>query len=116
MGWCCGSWTTPRTLPNTVAGNGDTAITRNALMSRMMATVFAFRMLCRNLVLSVRAVSHLLYRRWVEHAFTGCGKSCTKPAQYFLVGAPAFTRGKELSLIHISEPTRLGMISYAVFC
>src|SRR5665648_1162091 len=23
---------------------------------------------------------------------------------------------KELSLIHISEPTRLGMISYAVFC
>ena len=25
-------------------------------------------------------------------------------------------RLKELSLIHISEPTRLGMISYAVFC
>src|SRR5450756_365309 len=25
-------------------------------------------------------------------------------------------RGVELSLIHISEPTRLGMISYAVFC
>src|SRR5450759_5802728 len=24
--------------------------------------------------------------------------------------------GLELSLIHISEPTRLGMISYAVFC
>src|SRR5428012_17493 len=24
--------------------------------------------------------------------------------------------GCELSLIHISEPTRLGMISYAVFC
>ena len=23
---------------------------------------------------------------------------------------------QELSLIHISEPTRLGMISYAVFC
>src|SRR5450756_3204860 len=23
---------------------------------------------------------------------------------------------KQLSLIHISEPTRLGMISYAVFC
>src|SRR5450756_24138 len=39
---------------------------------------------------------------------------------------PAFTRGEYvdhwfekhlgLSLIHISEPTRLGMISYAVFC
>src|SRR5450756_2712576 len=24
--------------------------------------------------------------------------------------------GQKLSLIHISEPTRLGMISYAVFC
>src|SRR5450756_2834295 len=24
--------------------------------------------------------------------------------------------GEDLSLIHISEPTRLGMISYAVFC
>ena len=24
--------------------------------------------------------------------------------------------GYDLSLIHISEPTRLGMISYAVFC
>ena len=24
--------------------------------------------------------------------------------------------GTNLSLIHISEPTRLGMISYAVFC
>src|SRR5450756_2263793 len=27
----------------------------------------------------------------------------------------AYTK-EELSLIHISEPTRLGMISYAVFC
>src|SRR5450759_2248188 len=26
------------------------------------------------------------------------------------------TNRKDLSLIHISEPTRLGMISYAVFC
>ena len=30
--------------------------------------------------------------------------------------AYATTAGFELSLIHISEPTRLGMISYAVFC
>ena len=28
----------------------------------------------------------------------------------------AVTQGEHLSLIHISEPTRLGMISYAVFC
>src|SRR5665648_1102479 len=27
-----------------------------------------------------------------------------------------FCPGETLSLIHISEPTRLGMISYAVFC
>src|SRR5450756_737546 len=27
-----------------------------------------------------------------------------------------FNVGDKLSLIHISEPTRLGMISYAVFC
>src|SRR5450756_2930102 len=33
------------------------------------------------------------------------------------VGRPVHIRaGKILSLIHISEPTRLGMISYAVFC
>ena len=27
-----------------------------------------------------------------------------------------YSKTTELSLIHISEPTRLGMISYAVFC
>ena len=27
-----------------------------------------------------------------------------------------YETGLKLSLIHISEPTRLGMISYAVFC
>src|SRR5450756_1321091 len=29
---------------------------------------------------------------------------------------PVASRLRDLSLIHISEPTRLGMISYAVFC
>src|SRR5450756_2986352 len=29
---------------------------------------------------------------------------------------PSLTAPYRLSLIHISEPTRLGMISYAVFC
>ncbi|CUX36484.1 hypothetical protein BN3590_01005 [Clostridium sp. C105KSO15] len=37
-----------------------------------------------------------------------CG--CTKEEQENLVLV------KGVSLIHISEPTRLGMISYAVFC
>src|SRR5450756_1289546 len=32
------------------------------------------------------------------------------------MGVSIGTRGYALSLIHISEPTRLGMISYAVFC
>src|SRR5450756_2988326 len=36
---------------------------------------------------------------------SGCGDVISK-----------FTAVKDLSLIHISEPTRLGMISYAVFC
>src|SRR5428012_340 len=36
----------------------------------------------------------------------------------FSLAAAAFTfqAGYPLSLIHISEPTRLGIISYAVFC
>src|SRR5450756_1261968 len=33
-----------------------------------------------------------------------------------LRGRPALAGSVRLSLIHISEPTRLGMISYAVFC
>ena len=41
-------------------------------------------------------------------------------AQRLLLEAEAQARwwgsGEMLSLIHISEPTRLGMISYAVFC
>src|SRR5665648_1245920 len=42
-------------------------------------------------------------------------RSQGKTAPYFhpLARPPAV---EELSLIHISEPTRLGMISYAVFC
>src|SRR5450756_3094267 len=40
-------------------------------------------------------------------------------AQGRMLGAFGLTEpeaGSDLSLIHISEPTRLGMISYAVFC
>src|SRR5450756_1692242 len=33
-----------------------------------------------------------------------------------LAGDAAHVHAPDLSLIHISEPTRLGMISYAVFC
>ena len=47
---------------------------------------------------------------------------CALPVPYISAGAltSMFAGGNgdmlELSLIHISEPTRLGMISYAVFC
>ena len=34
----------------------------------------------------------------------------------FTLGDPKYSVEECLSLIHISEPTRLGMISYAVFC
>ena len=37
-------------------------------------------------------------------------------AQAVVPVGPAEGTARMLSLIHISEPTRLGMISYAVFC
>src|SRR5450756_1604732 len=40
------------------------------------------------------------------------GAALTRSLKNLLRGEAAFI----LSLIHISEPTRLGMISYAVFC
>src|SRR5450756_2884839 len=44
----------------------------------------------------------------------GTGKITVKPT-IARINFGVFT-SKDLSLIHISEPTRLGMISYAVFC
>src|SRR5450759_4578276 len=38
------------------------------------------------------------------------------PEHPVIFGQPARVVALDLSLIHISEPTRLGMISYAVFC
>ena len=40
--------------------------------------------------------------------FFGCGIAASQ--------TPKAGQAMDLSLIHISEPTRLGMISYAVFC
>src|SRR5450759_5786630 len=39
-----------------------------------------------------------------------------KLAEHFQCDPATLTEDQLLSLIHISEPTRLGMISYAVFC
>src|SRR5450759_5075057 len=66
----------------------------------------------------VRGDIHLGFSGTVGGADSGTGDigpgqntSCALVLQ----GAPGFI-GLNLSLIHISEPTRLGMISYAVFC
>src|SRR5450759_3141123 len=68
-------------------------------------------------------------RRQIEVVAAGarllrCADGFVHPADVTLVGVddrPAHRRAvaghdEVLSLIHISEPTRLGMISYAVFC
>src|SRR5450756_653567 len=49
----------------------------------------------------------------VEHASLGAHPP-VRTADVAVVFPPACL--DDLSLIHISEPTRLGMISYAVFC
>ena len=46
-------------------------------------------------------------------------KAATRAFSWLKAATTAFTFKtllRNLSLIHISEPTRLGMISYAVFC
>src|SRR5450756_1391874 len=45
------------------------------------------------------------------------GQTCLSQGALFAPrGGCPLGAGLSLSLIHISEPTRLGMISYAVFC
>src|SRR5450756_1223828 len=48
----------------------------------------------------------------------GANVNCTPEhlLQFAIMGAMLVSAMQHLSLIHISEPTRLGMISYAVFC
>src|SRR5660398_220600 len=43
-------------------------------------------------------------------------KLCESAERHRWIGLDASSRGACLSLIHISEPTRLRRISYAVFC
>src|SRR5450756_1743440 len=51
---------------------------------------------------------------WSRYSPRQCGSGPGPEAGVLRVGSGAGVLG--LSLIHISEPTRLGMISYAVFC
>src|SRR5450756_2884129 len=52
----------------------------------------------------------------IEALFVGNMIAEHTEGQYHLPYVLAQWTGLGLSLIHISEPTRLGMISYAVFC
>src|SRR5450756_2698006 len=54
-----------------------------------------------------RALGHAT--RWEDHTFEIVHEGAESPAMHMALD-------QVLSLIHISEPTRLGMISYAVFC
>src|SRR5450756_2469155 len=57
-------------------------------------------------------------RRWADNASVPDEKFCHPPPLLLVdeVDAGLQRLLVDLSLIHISEPTRLGMISYAVFC
>ena len=46
----------------------------------------------------------------------GMAEECWGIKKGTILGVPDTPKVWDLSLIHISEPTRLGMISYAVFC
>src|SRR5450756_600223 len=76
-------------------------ITRVRAALDIMDVVGACGVWCRGLPNGLSAHTSRRYRphvRFYNHSPSGCGF------------------GRPLSLIHISEPTRLGMISYAVFC
>src|SRR5450756_1842329 len=60
------------------------------------------------------AVKHALSRALI--LFNPDLRPILKKAGFLTRDARIKERKKYLSLIHISEPTRLGMISYAVFC
>src|SRR5665648_1141619 len=51
---------------------------------------------------------------WIKSKFMQSNKKISQEALFYLQSIAGSDLG--LSLIHISEPTRLGMISYAVFC
>src|SRR5450756_2984487 len=53
--------------------------------------------------LCIYAIAYRFYSAWIAATVLSIDPSRATPAE-------------RLSLIHISEPTRLGMISYAVFC
>ena len=64
-----------------------------------------------------RAVAIALRNRWRRQALEGDMKDEVLPKNILMMGPTGVGKTEiSLSLIHISEPTRLTSISYAVFC
>src|SRR5450756_3080872 len=83
-------------------------LTLALLVLRVLADHHDCTVALHNLALS----TDLLYRR--SHFHRSLLLSTLRQLQS--IGDTCFREVIRLSLIHISEPTRLGMISYAVFC
>src|SRR5665648_380325 len=76
----------------------------------------ACQYICPNDLMVLEPVQKLAYNQEPDQCWEcyNCVKIC--PQQAIEVRHYADIMPLGLSLIHISEPTRLGMISYAVFC
>src|SRR5450756_2228250 len=81
------------------------------MRARFSKTSVSFR---RRLVAAVMFV-FLVVIMSIEISPFGYLVEVGKPSKRTII-APRTVQYVDLSLIHISEPTRLGMISYAVFC
>src|SRR5450756_335085 len=96
-----------QTQPNARRGAPPNA-TRNAILA---AARHAFTSDPAALSIQGVAAEAGVSRQTVHHYFGGL-----KGLRAALAAEGLDTANAQLSLIHISEPTRLGMISYAVFC
>src|SRR5450756_72466 len=95
------------TMTGNVGSDIEHRVTRTGLATA------SFRMACTPRV----------YREgeWHDQTTTWIGVECFRGladnvSSSLGKGEPIIVQGRLLSLIHISKPTRLGMISYAVFC
>src|SRR5450756_210115 len=70
---------------------------------------------CRKVENRIQLVTHVLIKPDTEHRENETCNLHRHIIKCNVTGSFGWIR-RYLSLIHISEPTRLGMISYAVFC
>src|SRR5450759_3527869 len=93
------------------------ALTPWAFLTLGLVTSLHCVFMCGGLVLTYAVkggVEGSWPRRLIPHLVYQGAKIASYAAVAIVLGALVALVG--LSLIHISEPTRLGMISYAVFC